>query len=150
LCDHSNDSGPRCVAAFDYEGEEEDELTFSQGDVIALLELLDGDWGRGRIHGREGIFPLGFTEVVEALPQSRPDPGSARAVFDFTAENQDELTLKVCDWRNAGSSSGGGALTRRRLHRSKQLRPFPMTDNWRNLKDTTCARFPFICTFLLY
>ncbi|XP_029938174.1 SH3 domain-containing protein 19-like isoform X1 [Salarias fasciatus] len=67
-------SGPRCVAAFDYEGEEEDELTFSQGDVIALLELLDGDWGRGRIHGREGIFPLGFTEVVEALPQSRPDP----------------------------------------------------------------------------
>ncbi|CAJ1085765.1 SH3 domain-containing protein 19-like isoform X1 [Xyrichtys novacula] len=62
-------SGPRCVALFDYEGEEEDELTFSQGDVIALLELIGQEWGRGQIHGRVGIFPLSFTEVVEPLKQ---------------------------------------------------------------------------------
>ncbi|XP_060922495.1 SH3 domain-containing protein 19-like [Limanda limanda] len=63
-------SGPRCVAVFDYEGEEGDELTFSQGDVIALLELKGQEWGRGQIHGRIGIFPLSFTEVVEPLPQT--------------------------------------------------------------------------------
>lgn len=66
-------SGPRCVALFDYEGEEDDELTFSQGDVIALLELIGQEWGRGQIHGRIGIFPLNFTEVVEPPPQ--PSPG---------------------------------------------------------------------------
>lgn len=63
-------SGPRCVAQFDYEGEDEDELTFSQGDVIALLELIGQEWARGEIHGRVGIFPLSFTEVVEPLVQS--------------------------------------------------------------------------------
>ncbi|XP_023148541.1 SH3 domain-containing protein 19 isoform X2 [Amphiprion ocellaris] len=65
-------SGPRCVAVFDYEGEEEDELTFSQGDVIALLQLIGQEWARGQIHGRIGIFPLNFTEVVEPLPQPSP------------------------------------------------------------------------------
>ncbi|XP_023256452.1 SH3 domain-containing protein 19-like, partial [Seriola lalandi dorsalis] len=115
-------SGPRCVALFDYEGEEEDELTFSQGDVIALLELMGQEWGRGQIHGRVGVFPLNFAEVVEPLPQPPPPPspgettkstsvdtaviessvpdqqwagkGAAKALFDFTAEGEDELSLK--------------------------------------------------------
>ncbi|XP_072231979.1 uncharacterized protein [Leuresthes tenuis] len=68
-------SGPRCIAKFDYEGEEDDELTFSQGDVIALQELIGEEWGRGRIHGRIGVFPLSFTEVVEPLPQPATSPG---------------------------------------------------------------------------
>ncbi|XP_050931383.1 LOW QUALITY PROTEIN: SH3 domain-containing protein 19-like [Lates calcarifer] len=68
-------SGPRCTALFDYEGEEEDELTFSQGDVIALLEVIGQEWGRGQIHGRIGIFPLNFVEVVEPLPQPVSSPG---------------------------------------------------------------------------
>lgn len=58
-------SGPRCVALFDYEGEEEDELTFSQGDVVRLLQLIGAEWGRGQIHGRVGVFPLNFVEVVQ-------------------------------------------------------------------------------------
>lgn len=70
-------SGPRCVALFDYEGEEDDELTFSQGDVIALQELVGQEWGRGQIHGRVGIFPFSFTKVVEPLPQSAPAAGEA-------------------------------------------------------------------------
>lgn len=60
---------------FDYEGEEDDELTFSQGDVIALLALIGQEWGRGQIHGRIGIFPLSFTEVVEPPPQPESSPG---------------------------------------------------------------------------
>uniref|UniRef100_A0A4W6FCE4 SH3 domain-containing protein n=1 Tax=Lates calcarifer TaxID=8187 RepID=A0A4W6FCE4_LATCA len=71
----SDTSGPRCTALFDYEGEEEDELTFSQGDVIALLEVIGQEWGRGQIHGRIGIFPLNFVEVVEPLPQPVSSPG---------------------------------------------------------------------------
>ncbi|XP_041723501.1 SH3 domain-containing protein 19 isoform X2 [Coregonus clupeaformis] len=63
-------SGPRCVARFDYEGEEEDELTFSEGDVIALTDVIDQEWGRGQIHGRIGIFPLAFTEILEEPPPS--------------------------------------------------------------------------------
>lgn len=110
-------SGPRCVALFDYEGEEDDELTFSQGDVIALLELIGQEWGRGQIHGRIGIFPLNFTEVVEPPPQPSPgetpvtessgepkapktpqDPGSevkewAVALFDFPGQTAEDLSF---------------------------------------------------------
>ncbi|TNN24589.1 SH3 domain-containing protein 19 [Liparis tanakae] len=76
--DPAPDSGPRCVALFDYEGEEPDELTFSQGDVIGLLELIGQQWGRGQIHGRGGVFPLSAVEVVEppgtAAPKTSKDP----------------------------------------------------------------------------
>ncbi|XP_070978152.1 SH3 domain-containing protein 19-like [Oncorhynchus clarkii lewisi] len=63
-------SGLRCVAQFDFEGEEEDELTFYEGDVISLTEVIGQEWGRGQIHGRIGIFPLAFTEVLEEPPPS--------------------------------------------------------------------------------
>ncbi|XP_055795115.1 SH3 domain-containing protein 19-like, partial [Salvelinus fontinalis] len=63
-------SGLRCVAQFDYEGEEEDELTFYEGDVISLTEVIGQELGRGQIHGRIGIFPLAFTEVIEEPPPS--------------------------------------------------------------------------------
>lgn len=79
-------SGPRCIALFDYEGEEDDELTFSQGDVIALLELVEQEWGRGQIHGRVGIFPLNFTEVVEPLPQSVSSAGETPTSAESTGE----------------------------------------------------------------
>uniref|UniRef100_A0AAZ3QMR0 SH3 domain-containing protein n=1 Tax=Oncorhynchus tshawytscha TaxID=74940 RepID=A0AAZ3QMR0_ONCTS len=63
-------SGLRCVAQFNFEGEEEDELTFYEGDVISLTEVIGEEWGRGQIHERIGIFPLAFTEVLEEPPPS--------------------------------------------------------------------------------
>lgn len=85
-------SGPRCVALFDYEGEEEDELTFSQGDVIALLELIGQEWGRGQIHKRTGIFPLNFTKVVESLPPLSPGETTKSASTETTVKESTELT----------------------------------------------------------
>ncbi|KAF7229701.1 transcript variant X1 [Nothobranchius furzeri] len=101
-------SGPRCLALFDYEGEEEDELTFSQGDVIVLLEIMGEEWGRGQIHGQAGIFPLNFTDVVEPLPVMTPSEESfkpewtgelkracvqewAVALFDFPGQTTEDL-----------------------------------------------------------
>ncbi|KAF7661835.1 hypothetical protein LDENG_00251930 [Lucifuga dentata] len=102
-------SGPRCVALFDYEGEEEDELTFSQGDVIALHELIGPEWGRGQIHGRIGIFPLNFADIVEPLPVPAVSPGEttktaptkqdsemeewAVALFDFPGQTAEDLSF---------------------------------------------------------
>lgn len=101
--------GPRCVALFDYEGEEEDELTFSQGDVIALLELIGQEWGRGQIHGRIGIFPLNFAEVVEPLPHtpSSPSPGEKLTSTDTTVTGStapkmsQEPDSEVKEWAEA-------------------------------------------------
>uniref|UniRef100_A0A673N427 SH3 domain-containing protein 19-like n=1 Tax=Sinocyclocheilus rhinocerous TaxID=307959 RepID=A0A673N427_9TELE len=60
--------GPRCVARFDFEGEQSDELSFSEGDVIRLKEYVGEEWARGEVNGHVGIFPLNFVEVLEDLP----------------------------------------------------------------------------------
>ncbi|XP_066518457.1 SH3 domain-containing protein 19 [Hoplias malabaricus] len=62
--------GPRCVARFDFEGEQSDELSFSEGDVIGLKEYLGEEWAQGELRGKLGIFPLNFVEIVEDLPSS--------------------------------------------------------------------------------
>lgn len=61
-------SGPRCIARFDFEGENSDELSFSEGDVIQLKAFVGQDWARGQIGAITGIFPLNFVEVIEDLP----------------------------------------------------------------------------------
>ena len=53
------------MARFDFEGEQDDELTFSEGDVISLLEYVGDEWAKGQLGPRTGIFPLNFVEVVE-------------------------------------------------------------------------------------
>uniref|UniRef100_A0A673HMI9 SH3 domain containing 19 n=1 Tax=Sinocyclocheilus rhinocerous TaxID=307959 RepID=A0A673HMI9_9TELE len=60
--------GPRCVGRFDFEGEQSDELSFSEGDVIRLKEYVGDEWARGEVNGQVGIFPLNFVEVLEDLP----------------------------------------------------------------------------------
>lgn len=100
------------VACFAFEGEEA-ELSFSEGDVITLIEYVNEEWGRGSLNGRTGIFPLSFIQAAEeteaspgkpALEAPAPPAGvssKGRALYDFTAECEDELCLKagdiVCD-----------------------------------------------------
>ncbi|XP_067379730.1 SH3 domain-containing protein 19-like isoform X2 [Channa argus] len=94
-------SGPRCRALFDFEGEDNDELTFSQGDFIALLELISEEWGRGQIHGRIGIFPLKFTKVVEPLPPVSSPGETMKTTSTNTAVIE---TPKSCE--NPNSKAG--------------------------------------------
>jgi hypothetical protein len=56
------------VARFDYIGDQEDELSFSEGDVILLKEYVNEAWARGELGGRAGIFPLNFVQLVQEPP----------------------------------------------------------------------------------
>ena len=60
--------GPRCVARFEYIGDQKDELSFSEGETIILKEYVNEEWAKGELRGTSGIFPLNFVEVVEDLP----------------------------------------------------------------------------------
>ncbi|XP_077074602.1 uncharacterized protein LOC143725759 isoform X2 [Siphateles boraxobius] len=96
------------VARFAFEGEE-GELTFSEGDVITLVEYLNEEWGRGILNQQMGIFPLSFiqakeeTDVLPGKPVLESPGGRSRgrALYEFTPECEDELCLKagdiVCD-----------------------------------------------------
>ncbi len=55
----------RCVVGrFAFEGEE-GELSFTEGDVITLMEYVNEEWGRGLLNGQTGILPLSFIQAIE-------------------------------------------------------------------------------------
>ncbi|NXF35044.1 SH319 protein, partial [Nyctibius bracteatus] len=60
--------GPRCVARFEYIGDQKDELSFAEGETIILKEYVNEEWAKGELRGMSGIFPLNFVEVIEDLP----------------------------------------------------------------------------------
>ncbi|XP_029412597.1 SH3 domain-containing protein 19 isoform X2 [Nannospalax galili] len=114
--------GPRCVARFEYIGDQKDELSFSEGEIIILKEYVNEEWARGEIQDRTGIFPLNFVELVEDSPTSganvlstkvppktkTENPGSGsqdsslsaewcKALHSFTAETSEDLPFKRGD-----------------------------------------------------
>lgn len=103
-----SNTGGRYRAHFAFNGEE-GELTFCDGDVIALIEYVNEEWGRGSLNGRTGNFPLNFVQLVQEIPVKNSTPESSaptacvgvgqtgRTLYDFTPESEDELCLKVGD-----------------------------------------------------
>lgn len=58
----------RVKAVYDCPADDDDELSFSRGDIIFVVEEIDDQWWFGVIEGdanRKGIFPKNF---VKALP----------------------------------------------------------------------------------
>ncbi|XP_034257226.1 SH3 domain-containing protein 19 isoform X1 [Pantherophis guttatus] len=95
------EAGQWCDALHDFTAETQEDLSFKKGDRILILEQLDSEWYRGRINGKEGIFPAVFVHVCSGgMQSSEPQGGKkpkAKALYDFQAENIDELSFKVGD-----------------------------------------------------
>ncbi|XP_062398773.1 drebrin-like protein A [Sardina pilchardus] len=55
-----------CVRAlYDYEAEDESELSFAPGDIISDVETVDKGWWRGfSKDGRQGLFPANYVETI--------------------------------------------------------------------------------------
>ncbi|KAJ8363210.1 hypothetical protein SKAU_G00120410 [Synaphobranchus kaupii] len=51
-------------AVYDFRAEEADELAFSVGDVIEVLDRSDPSWWKGRLRGKCGLFPSNYTVPV--------------------------------------------------------------------------------------
>lgn len=55
----------KCTAVFDFDGKEDNELTFKAGDSIVVLEKSHADWWRGSCNGRVGDFPRTYVKPTE-------------------------------------------------------------------------------------
>ncbi|XP_051240721.1 SH3 domain-containing protein 19 isoform X2 [Dicentrarchus labrax] len=91
------------VALYDYAGNSDGDLSFQKGDCILITQHIDSEWSCGRLNGREGMFPRTFVESSTGQQSSNNQPsvaagGSrARAMFDFTSDCDEELSLQVGD-----------------------------------------------------
>lgn len=56
------DAKPTVKALYDFESDEAGDLPFSEGAVIELLEKPSADWWKGRLNGREGLFPRNYVQ----------------------------------------------------------------------------------------
>ncbi|VDB92355.1 unnamed protein product [Peniophora sp. CBMAI 1063] len=56
----------RAIALFDFNAVQSGDLSFNKGQIITITEKSDevNTWWKGKLEGREGIFPANFVEVV--------------------------------------------------------------------------------------
>lgn len=65
-----------CRTLFAYEGANEDELTFKEGEIIHLISKETGEagWWKGELNGKEGVFPDNFAIQINELDKDFPKP----------------------------------------------------------------------------
>lgn len=51
------------IALYDYEAQEENEISFKEGDIITNLNFVTDDWWEGVIDGKCGLFPGNYVEI---------------------------------------------------------------------------------------
>ena len=60
------------VAVYDYEANEEDELTFFENSIIYVINKSCSGWWEGVLNGQTGLFPQSYTD---------PSLGSSLIIF---------------------------------------------------------------------
>ncbi|KAM6900583.1 SH3 domain-containing kinase-binding protein 1-like [Xenentodon cancila] len=66
------------VVEFDYEAQQDDELSLTVGDIIVNIRRDDGGWWEGELGGRRGLFPDNF--VREIKKDGKRDGGQAGTI----------------------------------------------------------------------
>ena len=64
----------KAEACYDYDAQDEDELTFVTGDVIEVIDKCpsaDEGWWMGRLKGRAGLVPDNYFQIVPSKPVVR-------------------------------------------------------------------------------
>ncbi|XP_059183035.1 SH3 domain-containing kinase-binding protein 1 [Centropristis striata] len=66
------------VVEFDYEAQQDDELSLTVGDIIVNIRRDDGGWWEGELGGRRGLFPDNF--VREIKKEAKRDGGQVSMI----------------------------------------------------------------------
>lgn len=63
----SENSGQQLLvkARFNFQQTNEDELTFTKGDIISVSRQEEGGWWEGTLSGRTGWFPSNYVREVK-------------------------------------------------------------------------------------
>lgn len=74
LQDMSENSVPQVLvkAKFTFQQTNEDELSFSKGDIIQVMRQEDGGWWEGSFNGKSGWFPSNYVKEIKGSGQYLP------------------------------------------------------------------------------
>ncbi|XP_073822542.1 cortactin [Musca autumnalis] len=64
LADYIEDTNIHAIALYDYQANDDDEISFDPDDVITHIEMIDEGWWRGLCKNRYGLFPANYVQVV--------------------------------------------------------------------------------------
>nr|KAG5692636.1 hypothetical protein BaRGS_003526 [Batillaria attramentaria] len=65
------------VVEFDYDAEQEDELTLRVGNVIRNVITAEGGWWEGELNGKKGMFPENFVKLRSKEPAKKEEKREA-------------------------------------------------------------------------
>ena len=51
-------------ALYTFNGQTPRELSFRKGEMIHVRRQIDNNWYEGELHGRIGLFPYNYVEVI--------------------------------------------------------------------------------------
>ncbi|XP_040917952.1 GRB2-related adapter protein 2a [Toxotes jaculatrix] len=57
-------SAVQVKALYNFTAEEDDEIGFSAGEIIEVLDRSDASWWKGMVRGRIGLFPANYTTLM--------------------------------------------------------------------------------------
>ncbi|XP_028414309.1 CD2-associated protein-like isoform X2 [Dendronephthya gigantea] len=69
-----NEKNTLAKVTFDYDAENDDELTLKEGDVVKVLDQEEEGWWKGELNGNIGVFPSNFVEVIKGPEPEPPVP----------------------------------------------------------------------------
>uniref|UniRef100_UPI00398F2A0C intersectin-2-like isoform X4 n=1 Tax=Pristiophorus japonicus TaxID=55135 RepID=UPI00398F2A0C len=68
------------IAIYDYTAANEDELSFSKGQLINVLNKDDPDWWQGELNGMNGLFPSNYVKITTDSDPSQQLPHTWRCL----------------------------------------------------------------------
>jgi len=62
----------KALWAYNEDGREPNDLSFSVGDIIDILKEDNEDWWTGRVNGKQALFPSSYVEKIETVSAVLP------------------------------------------------------------------------------
>ncbi|XP_067394575.1 sorbin and SH3 domain-containing protein 1 isoform X41 [Emydura macquarii macquarii] len=90
-------------AKFDFKAQTLKELPLQKGDIVYIYKEIDQNWYEGEHHGRVGIFPRSYIELLPPAEKAQPkklspmqvlEYGEAVAKFNFNGDTRVEMSFR--------------------------------------------------------
>ncbi|XP_053890678.1 sorbin and SH3 domain-containing protein 1 isoform X39 [Malaclemys terrapin pileata] len=90
-------------AKFDFKAQTLKELPLQKGDIVYIYKQIDQNWYEGEHHGRVGIFPRSYIELLPPAEKAQPQKlapmqvleyGDAVAKFNFNGDTRVEMSFR--------------------------------------------------------